>query len=107
MDKHISTLPSRQGIGTLLPPRPVTRVPVVALAASLASFFTVTYVLCVLFDLWFPGQAMYRVWAPLLPGFEWISWPSFFLGLIESMAYGGYIGFVCGPLFNCISAKLS
>jgi hypothetical protein len=26
---------------------------------------------------------MYQAWQKLLPGFEWISWKSFFLGLIE------------------------
>jgi hypothetical protein len=43
---------------------------------------------------------MNPVWAPLLPGFTWISWASFLLGLIEAFAYGWYIALVFGPLYN-------
>lgn len=89
--------------------RPLVRgkqgTPVVALGMSLGTFFAVTFVLCVLFDLWFPELAMNRVWAPLLPGFTWISWPSFFLGLAESFAYGWYVALVFGPLYNLFAAR--
>jgi 2TM family of unknown function (DUF5676) len=83
----------------------VRSIPVVALGMSLASFFALTFVLCVLFDLWFPALAMNPVWAPLLPGFTWISWPSFFLGLTESFAYGWYIALIFGPLYNFFSMR--
>jgi hypothetical protein len=86
--------------GTALPVQPVSRVPVVALGMSLGIFFVLTFVLCVLFDLWFPALAMNSVWAPLLPGFTWISWGSFLLGFIESFAYGWYIALVFGPIYN-------
>lgn len=36
------------------------RIPLVAFGLSLGLFFVITFVLCVLFDLWFPGQAMYQ-----------------------------------------------
>lgn len=39
-------------------------------------------------------------WLKLLPGFTWISWPSFFLGLIETFGYGIYFGLVFVPLYN-------
>jgi hypothetical protein len=89
-------------------PLPITgdlRIPVVALGMSLGTFLVLTFVLCVLFDLWFPAQAMNVVWAPLLPGFSWISWPSFFLGLIETFAYGWYVALIFGPLFNFFAAR--
>jgi len=92
--------------GTPLPSRSASRIPIVALGISLGSFLVLTFVLCVLFDLWFPAQAMNPVWAPLLPGFSWISWTSFGLGLVESFAYGWYIALVFGPLFNFFAAKI-
>ena len=93
--------------GTLLPVRSVPRIPVVALGTSLGSFFALTFVLCVLFDLWFPALAMNPVWAPLLPGFTWISWASFLLGLIEALAYGWDIALVFGPLYNFLARRFA
>lgn len=92
--------------GTPLPAGRVPGMPVAALGLSLGVFLVVTYVLCVLFDLWFPSLAMNPVWAPLLPGFVWLSWPSFFLGLAEAFAYGWYVALVFGPLYNFFAAKL-
>jgi hypothetical protein len=85
--------------------RRVPRIPVVALGISLGSLFGLSFVLCVLFDLWFPALAMNPVWAPLLPGFTWISWPSFFLGLVEAVAYGWYVALIFGPLFNFFARR--
>ena len=67
-------------------------------AASL--FLAITFTLCVAFDLLFPSHAMFRVWQELLPGFEWISWRSFLLGLIESYIYGWYVALIWVPLYN-------
>lgn len=86
--------------GTLLAPSQAPRIPVIAFGLSLGLFLTITYVLCVGFDLLFPGQAMYQTWLRLLPGFTWLNWPSFLLGLIESFAYGWYVALIFGPLFN-------
>ena len=44
-------------------------------------FLAITFALCVGFDLLFPTHAMYQAWQRLLPGFTWISWSSFCLGL--------------------------
>ena len=66
---------------------------------------SLTYVLCVLSDLWFPAQAMYPVWSPLLSGFTWLTWLSFFLGMVEAVAYGWYIALVFGPIFNFFAAR--
>ena len=91
--------------GTPLPLNNVSSISVVALGMSLGSFLALTFVLCVLFDLWFPARAMNPLWAPLLPGFTWISWPSFALGLVEAFAYGWYVALVFGPLYNFFAAK--
>ncbi len=58
---------------------------------SLSAFTSFSYIFCILFDLWLPSYAMHEIWQNLLPGFVWLTWPSFFLGLIESYAYGWYI----------------
>ena len=73
---------------------------------TLGTFFSITFVLCVVFDLIFPGQAMYEAWIRLLPGFTWISWGSFFLGVIESFLYGFYVALVFVPLYNFFGAKI-
>lgn len=91
--------------GTALPTREAPRIPVIALGMSLGLFLSVTFVLCVGFDLLFPGQAMYESWLRLLPGFTWLSWGSFLLGLVESFAYGWYIALVFAPLFNFFAAR--
>ena len=59
------------------------RIPVIAFGMSLGLFLAITFVLCVGFDLIFPGMAMYQTWLKLLPGFTWLSIPSFLLGLVE------------------------
>jgi len=76
------------------------RIPIIPLGTSLGAFLSLTFVLCVLFDLWFPSYAMNAVWTVLLPGFTWISWPSFFLGLIETFAYGWYFALLFGGIYN-------
>ena len=84
---------------------PSVRIPVFAFGMSLGSFLVFTYVLCVGFDLLFPGQAMYQMWMRFLPGFTWLSWQSFLLGLVESFAYGWYVALVFAPLFNFFSRR--
>jgi hypothetical protein len=58
----------------------------------------------VAYDLLFQ-QTMYEVWLKALPGFTWISWPSFFLGLVEVFAYGVYFGLVFAPLYNFFASR--
>ncbi len=66
---------------------------------AMGSFLAFTYVFCVVYDLALGGH-MYEVWLKLLPGFTWLTWPSFFLGLLESFLYGIYFGLVFVPLYN-------
>ncbi len=71
--------------------------------SALAAFLAITYVLCVVYDLIFPGQTMYTSWMKLLPGFTWLTWGNFILGLIEAIGYGYYIALVFCPLYNLFS----
>ena len=72
----------------------------VAVGHATSLFLAITFALCVTFDLIFPGHAMYEAWRKLLPGFEWISWSSFGLGLAESYGYGWYFALIWVPLYN-------
>jgi hypothetical protein len=75
------------------------------LGCATGSFLAITYLLCVVFDL-ATGSTMYTAWVALLPGFTWISWGSFALGLIESFGYGIYFGLVFAPLYNFFLVKV-
>lgn len=72
----------------------------VAVGHATSLFLVITFALCVGFDLAFPEYAMYRSWQVLLPGFEWINWKSFFIGLGEVYAYGWYFALIWVPLYN-------
>ena len=75
----MSSVPARSRTalrsGTSVPVQTALRLPVTTLGMSLGVFLAVTFVLCVGFDLLFPGLAMYESWLQLLPGFTWLSWP--------------------------------
>ena len=77
----------------------------IAAGHATSLMLAVTFALCVAFDLVFPGMAMYQVWLKLLPGFEWLSWRSFALGLAESYAYGWYFALVWVPIYNFASRR--
>ena len=73
---------------------------------AVGSFLAVSYVFCVAYDLAF-GQRMYESWRNLLPGFTWLTWSSFFLGLVETFLYGIYTGLVFVPLYNVFASVLA
>lgn len=73
---------------------------------SLALFLAIIYIICVAFDLIWPKFAMYKAWAPLLPGFSWISWRAFLLGLVESFLYGYIIAIIYVPIYNALNRKM-
>lgn len=90
-----------------LPDRsPARIIPVVALGMSLAIFFVVSYLACIVLYLLAPGWVVnHAMLALFLPGFELLSWPSFFLGLVESFGYGWYIALIFGPLYNYFATR--
>lgn len=77
----------------------------VAVGHATSLFLAISFALCVGLDLVFPAHAMYEAWQKLLPGFHWISWGSFLLGLIESYAYGWYIALIWVPLYNVLALR--
>jgi cytochrome c biogenesis protein CcdA len=77
----------------------------IAVGHATSLLLAITFSLCVAFDLLFPNYAMYEVWLKLLPGFKWLSWKSFLLGLVESYAYGWYFALVWVPIYNVFAAR--
>lgn len=80
-------------------------VSLVAVGHATSLLLAVTFSLRVVFDLIFPQAAMYQVWLKLLPGFEWLSWQSFLLGLVESYGYGWYFALIWVPLYNLAASR--
>ncbi len=73
---------------------------------SMSLFFVITYALCVIYGLLVPAYPMHPAWSALLPGFTWISWSSFLLGLVEVFVYGWYVALVYVPLYNVFAWRL-
>ena len=68
---------------------------------SMSLFLLISYLLCIGFGLLAPEQiSMHEAWAPLLPGFEWLTCSGFLIGLIESYLYGWYFAIVFVPLYR-------
>ncbi len=80
-----ANLESARQAGALAPASGARTIPVLALGMGLSLFLVITHVIWVGFDLLFPGHAMHQNWLPLLPGFIWLTWPTFLLGLVESI----------------------
>lgn len=74
------------------------------LGNSLSLLLLISYLLCVGFGLLAPEQMrMYEAWAPLLPGFEWLTWSGFAIGFVEAYLYGWYIALLFVPLYRVFS----
>ena len=71
------------------------------LGLSLSAFFAISYVICIMGYLLMPDfPVRHEALSIFLPGFKLLSWQSYFLGLIESFAWGWYIAAVFAPLYN-------
>lgn len=81
------------------------RISLYAVGQATGFLLAISFILCVAFDLVFPDQAMFQAWQKLLPGFVWLSWKSFALGVIETYAYGWYFALIWVPLYNVFTAK--
>ena len=83
---------------------PDVRLRIVPLGNTLSLLLAISYLLCVGFGLLAPEQMrMYDAWAPLLPGFEWLTWTAFFICLVEAYLYGWYIAVLFVPLYRLFS----
>jgi hypothetical protein len=81
-------------------------IPLIPLGISLSAFLAISYLLCILLGL-FGGWdwGLHQPWLQFLPGFTWLTWSSFFLGLVESVAYGWYAALLFGGIYNVVLAR--
>jgi P-type Cu+ transporter len=71
---------------------------------SLSALASVTYVLCMIWDLIFPGWAMYQTWQGLFPGFSW-SVGGFVIGLVEAVIYSFYAAAIFVSVYNYLQRR--
>jgi hypothetical protein len=84
----------------------VRRIPIVVLGWSVSLTFVVTFVLCILYGLLGFSEGAHSGLLPqILPGFTWLTWPSFFLGVVEVFVYGWYVAVVFGAIYNFVAAR--
>jgi len=76
-----------------------------AVGHATSLFLAISFVVCVAGDLVMPAHEMHSAWQRLLPGFVWLTWGSFLLGLVESYAYGWYFTLIWVPLYNVLSTR--
>ena len=82
-----------------------SRLSIYAIGHATSLFLVISYMICIGFDLMFPEHAMYEAWQKLLPGFTWLSWKSFFIGLVETYGYGWFFALIWTPLSNVFDAR--
>lgn len=76
------------------------------IAWTLAVIAAVVFALDMLFGVLFPDWwVMQKAWEFVLPGFTFISWGAFFLGLVESFIGGFLTAVIFVPIWNFFAAR--
>ena len=71
---------------------------------SLGIFTAVSFVLCVIYGSVVPPSMHNSSFLEIvLPGFKWLTFWGFCVGLIESFLYGAYVGLVFVPIHNFLN----
>jgi hypothetical protein len=66
----------------------------------------VLYLLCLAYGATNPASGHMSEFLKLaLPGFEWLTWTGFLIGLIKSFLYGALGGLVYVPIYNWIGER--
>jgi hypothetical protein len=90
----------------LSPATGVRVIPVLVLGMALSLFLAISYVICITSYLLLPGLPIkHDMLSVFLPGFELLNWRSFFLGLVESFAWGWYVALIFAPLYNFFALR--
>lgn len=77
---------------------------IVSWALGLSS--AVSFIVCVLWGLITPQSLHMHVFLEqILPGFTWLTWWGFVLGLIESFLFGVYAAIVYVPIYNGLTKR--
>ena len=80
-------------------------IPVSALGLSLGAFIAISYLLCLVIGLVLPDAGMHKPWLQFLPGFEWLTWRGFLIGLVWTQVYAWYTAVLFGSLFNAFVSR--
>jgi hypothetical protein len=68
---------------------------------ALATTTMISFLVCIAYGLATPMSLhMHGFLEQVLPGFKWLTWQSFLIGLVESFLYGAYAGMVFVPVYN-------
>lgn len=68
---------------------------------ALATTTLVSFLFCIAYGLATPELLhMHTFLEQVLPGFKWLTWQGFAIGLVESFLYGAYAGLVFVPIYN-------
>jgi hypothetical protein len=81
------------------------RLAILPVGLSLSSFLVVTYLICIAFGVVVPNVHMRQFLEAILPGFTWLTWTSFFIGLFWSVVYSWYTALVFVPLYNFFAGR--
>lgn len=78
-----------------------TRTAIIRWGWTLSLFLLLSYLICIAFGLIMLQRFhMHEAWAPLLPGFVWLTWTGFFAGAVGSFIYGWYVALLIVPLYR-------
>ena len=73
---------------------------------SLGVFTLFSYLVCIAYGLIVPASLrMHQFLEITLPGFKWLTFWRFLVGLVESFLYGVYAGLVFTPISNFFHNK--
>ena len=73
---------------------------------ALATSTAISFVVCVAYGLVTPETLhMHGFLEQVLPGFKWLTLPSFLIGLVESFLYGAYAGLIYVPVYNFFARR--
>jgi hypothetical protein len=77
-----------------------------SIAWTVATFAAVVFTLDVLLGALFPNWwVMQKTWEFILPGFTFISWGTFILGLVESFIGGFLTAVLFVPIYNFFASR--
>lgn len=73
---------------------------------TLAIWAAVAFVICVIYGLVTPRSLhMTSFLEQILPGFRWLTWPGFAIGLLKSLLYGVFAGVTFCPIYNLLHRR--
>jgi hypothetical protein len=102
----IANLETARRAGALSPTTGALMIPVLALGMALSLLLVISYLICVTSYLALPGLPIkHDMLSIFLPGFELLNWQSFFVGLVESFAWGWYVSLIFAPLYNFFASR--